>query len=95
MDISSKGNEHDMNQDASSTGLEPKKLGAKTWEKITPQILLDLNQRRTENTLKMNTGKITDTEHTQEKKKKTEFYICKLYWLAATFWKKVRLQFPF
>jgi len=41
MDISSKGNEHDMNQDASSTGLEPKKLGAKTREKITPQILLD------------------------------------------------------
>ena len=30
MDISSKGNEHDMNQDASSTGLEPKKLGAAT-----------------------------------------------------------------
>ena len=68
MDISSKGNEHDMNQDASSTGLEPKKLGAKTREKITPQILLDLNQRRTENTLKLNTGKKTETEHTQGKK---------------------------
>jgi len=48
MDIPSKGNEHDMNQDASSTGLEPKKLGAKTREKITPQILLDLNQSRTD-----------------------------------------------
>ena len=68
MDISSKGNEHDMNQDASSTGLEPKKLGAKTREKITPQILLDLNQRRTENTLKLNTDKKTETEHTQGKK---------------------------
>jgi len=32
MDISSKGNEHDMNQDASSTGLKPKKLRAKTRE---------------------------------------------------------------
>ena len=34
MDISSKGNEHDMNQDASYTGLEPKKLEAKTREKL-------------------------------------------------------------
>ena len=31
MDISSKGNEHDMNQDASSIGLKPKKLGAKNY----------------------------------------------------------------
>ena len=68
MDISSKGNEHDMNQDASSIGLKPKKLGAKTREKITPQILLDLNQRRTENTLKLNIGKKTETEDIQGKK---------------------------
>ena len=68
MDISSKGNEHDMNQDASSTGLEPKKLGAKTREKITPQILLDLNQRWTDNTLKLNKGKKQKMNTLKEKK---------------------------